>query len=899
MELWHSFNSTQVLNELQTTMDGLSFEEHKRRLLEYGPNRITSLKKQNHWILKFVFILFGKFQLFCFAFFVLCLSLCFVTSNIGFQTLCFSLIYFIILALIAMLNSKEECNLYVTLPLLNDLTREMISVIRNKIVMEVDIESLVPGDICNVKAGQQVPADLRVLSASDLKVNNESLTGESFDIKLSENPDSGSIYESKNIANCQCIFTSGKGVCVVFATGDRTFFGKINKSSGVTFTSKEPPICLIKEITHLVQIVIFSDFVLGLIFLILALLIGYSTFEAMVFLFISVITVVNISDDLFQKISIAWSYAAKNMQNKGLIPTNYDCIETLGVTSVICCDKTGTLTENRMTVSHVVYDKKIYITPNSPKMEGDTFELFDKSDPHFMALQRIAILASNAEFVSNHEDVLQRETKGDATESSLIKFFQPLRDINQYRKKCLRVFEVPFTAPKKWKFSINLQEESQSSKLIMVLKGAPEKLLSMCKSYYANGNVYEINKESLDEFESIYESLGKRGERIIAFAQCELEEKYDQKFPFEADPLNIPTDNLTFVGLISLIDPPRRGVKTGINECQSVGISVFMLTGDHPITATAIAKNLNLIPNEYEQIDSDMQIKEGKAIVVTGSNLPEWDNLFRHEQIVFARALPSQKQDFVRELIKKGHIVAMIGDGINDAPAVGAAHVGIAMGSSSPITKGKGQLILADENFGSIMEGIKEGRSLFNNIKKIIFYAFCSNVFEIFPFFLFIALKIPLNNENIVIILLDVANDLAPIVSLIYGKSVILSNIFLNRKENHLIGIRIIVITYIVIEILGDYGIYLDLNWAYNMLIPILLFQLINLLLKRTKFPRCVTKITLICFRTFYFTILIGLIIIVFFYIPGIHTMNAANRIWIMCCLLSLDEIRKIICILK
>lgn len=317
----------------------------------------------------------------------------------------------------------------------------------------------------------------------------------------------------------------------------------------------------------------------------------------------------------------------------------------------------------------------------------------------------------------------------------------------------------------------------------------------------------------------------KEGERVLAFAEMELDENYSKEFEFEQEPLNFPMKNFVFVGFFSLIDPPRLTVKTAIHDCHTAGVKVFMVTGDHPTTAQAIAKSLNLIthPTEKDLKEKNVPIPEEgcKAIVVTGTDLlsfkeEDWNYVLKHEEIVFARTMPQQKQDIVRELTKLGHIVGMTGDGVNDAPALKAAHVGIAMGSGAAVAKEAGQLVLLEDDFGAIVEGIREGRLIFDNLKKTICYVLTSNIPELIPFLLFIAMRIPLSIETIMIILIDVGTDLAPAVALAYEEPEdLIMNIPPRSKDNHLVGVRLMLISYVFWGFIQTFGAYFGWAWVF------------------------------------------------------------------------------------
>ena len=814
---WHLYGAKELLEELESDLKtGLSSEEHAIRLDKYGPNLITPAK-QMHWIIKLILNMVGGFQLFLWAGGILCLIVFFITSETDYQTLALGLLCFIVVILTSLFQSYQEGKSDEVMAALRALTPQTVFVIRNGLLMEVQADSLVPGDICNVKAGEKVPADLRILKSSDLKVNNASLTGENVDIKLGSEAHSESLYEAKNIARMGCNFTAGTGIAVVFSTGDNTFFGTIAKS---TTTIKRPDSCLKKEIKRLVHIMGAVAITIGVIFLILALKFGYSTIEAIVFM-IGII-VANVPEGLLPQLTVALTLTAQRMQKKGVVVSNLDIIETLGATTVICSDKTGTLTCNRMTVSHVVYDRKIHKTPESPDMGAEFMEFFEPNDEHFKTLQRIATLNTDAEFLTHETDVLKRMTKGDASESALIKFLQPIRDIIDIRRECPRVFGIPFNSTNKWMCSIHdIKKQSGSNNLLLMVKGAPEKIISMCEKIYRDGQIQNLTPEGKSELEKINDTLAKHGERVLAFADSVLDEHFNKEFPFEQEPVNFPMNNLVFAGFFSLIDPPRPTVKHAIEDCHTAGIKVFMVTGDHPTTAQAIAKSLNLItqPTEKDliQMKEPIPIEGCHSIVITGSELltfteQDWDRVLKHQEIVFARTMPQQKQDIVRELNKLGHIVAMTGDGVNDAPALKAAHIGIAMGSGAAVAKEAGQLVLLEDDFGSIVEGIREGRLIFENLKKTICYVLSSNIPELIPFLLFIAMRIPLSIETIMIILIDVGTDLAPAVALAYEEPEdLIMSIPPRTKDNHLVGIKLMLISYVFWGVILTFGSY----WSF------------------------------------------------------------------------------------
>ena len=722
---------------------------------------------------------------------------------------------------------------------LKALSANTVFVYRDGTLQNVEANTLVPGDVVKVNGGEKVPADMRVISSSDLKVNNASLTGENVDIKLGADANHKLLYEAKNVCRSGCNFTAGNGICVVFATGDNTFFGSIASS---TTAIERPPTLMTHEIHRLIHIMAIVAFTLGITFFILAFFNGYTWIEAIIFMI--GIVVANVPEGLLPQMTVALTLTAQRMLSLGVLVSNLEIIETLGAVDIICSDKTGTLTCNRMTVSHLMYDRKIHITPISPCIEGDTFTNYETSDPHFQALQRIATLNTDAVFLPSSDsepDVLKKDTKGDASESAIIKFLEPIRSITEYRDSCKRHVSIPFNSSNKWMLAIHEQEgpNADTLPLILMVKGAPERVMNMCTSVYTGGKAVPMDVELRAEMEGVNETLARRGERVLAFAHLELDRKsFPPGFVFDAESEvpNFPISGLTLVGFFSLIDPPRMTVKPAIAECNTAGIKVYMVTGDHPITAHAIAKSLGIItqPTAAELQFDGKEVPDDyhEAIVVHGTEMntftaDDWTRVLRHKEIVFARTMPQQKQDIVRELNKLGKVVAMTGDGVNDAPALKAANVGIAMGSGAAVAKEAAQLVLLNDDFGAIVDGIREGRLIFENLKKCIAYVLSSNVPEIIPFLLFIALKIPLGIETISILIIDLGTDLAPAVALAYEdpEDAIMQQP--PRDEHaHLVGPQLMCIAYgtigmfqTICAFFAYYYVFYDYGFTFNSLL--------------------------------------------------------------------------------
>uniref|UniRef100_A0A8C3J6S9 ATPase Na+/K+ transporting subunit alpha 2 n=1 Tax=Calidris pygmaea TaxID=425635 RepID=A0A8C3J6S9_9CHAR len=638
-------------------------------------------------------------------------------------------------------------------------------VIREGEKIQINAENVVVGDLVEVKGGDRVPADMRIISSHGCKVDNSSLTGESEPQTRSpefthENP-----LETRNICffSTNCVEGTARGI--VISTGDRTVMGRIASLASGLEVGRTP---IAMEIEHFIRLITGVAVFLGLSFFILSLILGYTWLEAVIFL-IGII-VANVPEGLLATVTVCLTLTAKRMARKNCLVKNLEAVETLGSTSTICSDKTGTLTQNRMTVAHMWFDNQIHEADTTEDQSGATF---DKRSPTWAALARIAGLCNRAVFKPGQENI----------------------SIS--------------------KLSIHEREEDPQGYLL-VMKGAPERILDRCSRILLQGQEVPLDQEMREAFQNAYLELGGLGERVLGFCHLYLPpEKFPRGFRFDADEVNFPTSNLCFVGLMSMIDPPRAAVPDAVGKCRSAGIKVIMVTGDHPITAKAIAKGVGIISEGNETVEdiaarlnipvSQVNPREAKACVVHGSDLKDMTSeqldeiLKNHTEIVFARTSPQQKLIIVEGCQRQGAIVAVTGDGVNDSPALKKADIGIAMGiAGSDVSKQAADMILLDDNFASIVTGVEEGRLIFDNLKKSIAYTLTSNIPEITPFLLFIIANIPLPLGTVTILCIDLGTDMVPAISLAYeaAESDIMKRQPRNPRTDKLVNERLISMAY-------------------------------------------------------------------------------------------------------
>uniref|UniRef100_A0A7N6C566 Sodium/potassium-transporting ATPase subunit alpha n=1 Tax=Anabas testudineus TaxID=64144 RepID=A0A7N6C566_ANATE len=569
-----------------------------------------------------------------------------------------------------------------------------------------------------------------------------------------------------------------------------------------------------KEIEHFIHIITGVAVFLGVTFFVLSLILGYSWLEAVIFL-IGII-VANVPEGLLATVTVCLTLTAKRMARKNCLVKNLEAVETLGSTSTICSDKTGTLTQNRMTVAHMWFDNQIHEADTTEDQSGSSF---DKSSTTWVSLARIAALCNRAVFKAGQESlpILKREVAGDASESALLKCIElSCGSVKAVRDKNKKVAEIPFNSTNKYQLSIHETEDENDNRYLLVMKGAPERILDRCSTIMLQGKEQPMDDEMKEAFQNAYLELGGLGERVLGFCHLFLpEDKYPKGFAFDTDDVNFQTDNLCFVGLMSMIDPPRAAVPDAVGKCRSAGIKVIMVTGDHPITAKAIAKGVGIISEGNETVEdiaarlnipvSQVNPRDAKACVIHGTDLKDltqeqMDDILRnHTEIVFARTSPQQKLIIVEGCQRQGAIVAVTGDGVNDSPALKKADIGVAMGiSGSDVSKQAADMILLDDNFASIVTGVEEGRLIFDNLKKSIAYTLTSNIPEITPFLFFILVNIPLPLGTITILCIDLGTDMVPAISLAYeaAESDIMKRQPRNPLRDKLVNERLISIAY-------------------------------------------------------------------------------------------------------
>jgi sodium/potassium-transporting ATPase subunit alpha len=759
---------------------GLQNEQAQKNQEVYGLNALTPTKVTPIW-LKLLSSLFSNFfsmmlwfgALFCFVGWI-------IEKNENPLALDDNLILggvlIVVVVISGLFSFYQENKSSKIMDSFKNMVPQQTLCIRDGIPHLLNVQQLTLGDIIEMKYGDKVPADVRILQCKSLTVDNSSLTGESEPQSRGTECTHREYKETKNIAFFSANVVEGTARGMVVMVGDNTAVGRIHGLVTKVDSVKTP---INRELKHFIRIITAIAIVLGIVCCIYAKAIGYTWPQTMVFL-IGVI-VANVPEGLLVTVTVCLTLTAKKMAQKNCRVRHLEAVETLGSTSIICSDKTGTLTQNRMTVSHLWFDETLYESDTSEDQSGLCNY---NSKATWKTLLRCAALCNRAEFGAKEnepEPVMKRKVNGDASEAAILKFAElSTGDVMTYRNMLPKVCEIPFNSVNKYQVSIHQKEDKS---FILVMKGAPERILNMCSTILEDGQEKELDQKKRESFEAACLKIAGQGERVLGFCDLDLPTTdYPSDYAFDTEPKNFPLVNLRFIGLISMMDPPRSNVPDAVAKCRTAGIKIIMVTGDHPVTAEAIARSVGIfssnsktiqdLAREWKMHYTEVNPREANAIVVPGSDLIDMpdevlDKILRfHNEIVFARTSPQQKLQIVEGCQRLGAIVAVTGDGVNDSPALKRADIGIAMGiTGSDVSKEAADMILLDDNFASIVTGVEEGRLIFDNLKKSIAYTLSSNIPEISPFLMHVVLGIPLPLGTITILLIDVGTDMLPAIS--------------------------------------------------------------------------------------------------------------------------------------
>ncbi|KAI1723202.1 e1-E2 ATPase domain-containing protein [Ditylenchus destructor] len=829
---------------------GLSSQKAREFLEQNGPNKLPAPKEISDWklfikqFMNMLWILLGV---------AAALTLVSYFADTSDMTgLWVTIILYVMIVVMCFISFYQEREARKVVRGFQNLLPSSCSVIRDGNETVIGAEDLVVGDIVKLKSGTKVPADIRVLHCTQLKLETSSITGESEPVEyqfeaVAENVN---IFDARNVAFNGSYCVDGDGVGVVIKTATDTIIGQI--AIGL------------------------SVFVIG------GLVHKWDNIVLLLATSFAVCSVSMIPEGMPATVTSILTLVARRLARKNVYLKRLDIVEALGSANIIASDKTGTLTKNEMTVTDVWYSNE-YVTDISEHRTGHhrtmTVKTISRVEAPLSDLLVAMTICNTASFDESNDpkkgnnnkegkvrinmptldengelskeavqntvnryntvgrgvqdtygrgvqNTIQRRRKrieqiqgkqavGAPSEVALIKYAEQLINVHDFRKRYNVVFEIPFNSRRKFHLVIAKMHEigNGQHQYLLIMKGAPEILIQKCSTILTTDEETELTENKKNEFQKAYNTYGEHGRRVIGFTHKHFNAPTSVKF--NVDEGNFPLKDLVFVGICAIMDPPRDETERAIRECQEAGIKVFMVTGDHHITATAIAKQIGLIGKEGNDWD-----------VVKGEDIPkltdqQWDKLVAKRSLVFARTTPEQKLRIVEECQKRKQIIAMTGDGVNDAPALKKSDIGVGMGSGSDVAKQAADIVLTDDNFSSMVGSVREGRLMFDNIKKLMVYVLCHTFPELWGIIINFCFGMPIGTTSLIILSIDLGTEILPGIAMC--KEPLEGDVMKRppRKEGKiLIGKALLAYVYgynAHIQAIGCFLAYCTVFWNHNI----------------------------------------------------------------------------------
>ncbi|MEW6189002.1 MAG: calcium-translocating P-type ATPase, SERCA-type [Actinomycetota bacterium] len=740
IKYWHTLKIREIESILETDVKaGLHPKQAGNRLIHFGPNELEEKKKPSP-----LQIFLSQFK----DFLVYVLIVAIIVSGLVLRELVDALAISAILILNAILGFVQEFRAEKAMEALKRLTAPTAKVIRLGQEVEISAEEVVPGDLTILETGDHVPADARIIECIAFATDESALTGESQPVNKHTEPISNRLLplgDRKNMVYMGTAVARGKAKAVVVATGKSTEMGQI--AGMLQIAEEKTPLQkelkrVGKRIAVLCLLVCFIVFLSGI-------LRGFSW--ALMFLAAVSLAVAAIPEGLPAVVTVTLALGVQNMAKKNAIVRRLHAVETLGSATAICTDKTGTLTKNQMTVKLIYFEDKMWELTDEGRLKIHGKEAAPSED--LMLLFKIAALCNDAR-------IRDGKPIGDPTDGALLIAAEKVglgKDALEKRAPCLN--EIPFDSERKRMTTVHklvdglwsmvYGKKTDEPVYVALVKGAPEVILARCSSIHRGGSIKSLSEEERKRLLHKNGGMARRGYRVLAMAYREFSE------PPEIEPEALERD-LTFVGLVGMTDPPRSEVYEAIKTCHKANVQAVMITGDHKLTAETVAREISLL--DRKQIITGTELKE----------MSERELTSRIEEIaVYARVDPRDKIKIIKAFKNRGHIVGMTGDGVNDAPAVKMADIGIAMGiAGTDVTKEASDITLADDNFATIVTAIREGRLIFDNIKKFILFLLSCNVSEVLTMFLAMIAGFPLPLLPVQILWINFVTDGLPALAL-------------------------------------------------------------------------------------------------------------------------------------
>jgi Ca2+-transporting ATPase len=743
-----------VIDELDSSLDGLTSAQASIRLQEFGPNVLPAARKASlaeKFLAQFK-NLFNVVLLVASGLSFLSgwvyrdpssLQMGFAILGVVFVNACFSIV--------------QEYRAEKAVQAISRLVPTNAKAFRDGQLREVSVSDIVPGDIITLEEGDRVPADARLISAFETSVDNSVLTGESEPQRRFASMTPGTVIETatdyQNIVFAGTTIVSGIAKGIVLASGRDTQFGRIVSLSREV---KEPPSPLQKEIDYTAKVDFAVAIVVGAVFFAVARIFVNLTVLASLLFAIGVM-IAMVPEGFQLTVSLSLALTALSMSKHNVVVKRLSSVETLGSTTVMCVDKTGTITSGEMMVKEIWANEQIF------EVMGDGYSpvgfvttegrrLNQSERPHIQALFEVSAFCNNAKLNPPSDKMSRWSVLGDPTDGAFL-VFAGKGDFNvtEALTKNPRIGLIPFDSKRRLMTSIHRRPDG---KVVAYCKGAPRELLPRCSTILWNSQAVALDDAKRTLIEHQIDSFAKKGFRILGMASATLP---SEKSQFRSDDVET---GMAFLGLAALFDPPRPMIEKAVSEARSAGIRVIMVTGDHELTAEAIAKRTGIVGAEDPLVISGYELSK--------TSDKDLSMLLDNPEIVFARTTPEQKLQIVRALKSKGETVAVTGDGVNDAPALMEAEVGIAMGAGgTDVARESADMVLLDDNFVSMVEGVKLGRAMFDNMRKFVYYIFTHNWAELVSFVAFVLLQVPLPLLVVQVLAIDLGMDVLPSLALI------------------------------------------------------------------------------------------------------------------------------------
>lgn len=745
-EVFHKIDLSELFKMLGSNQKGLSELEASKRLADVGPNVIKEAKK-TPLIFKFLANFYHTFA-------ILLWVSAFISFGIHIPELGWAIIAVIFIN--AIFSFWQEFQAEKAIEALKKLIPSYAKVVREGETKKILSSEVVPGDVIALEEGDNIAADARILNEFEMRTNNSTLTGESEPVRKMADPivgNSTSLIEAPNVVFAGTSVAYGSGRALVFSTGMETQFGKIAALTQKVKTELSP---LQKEVNKVAIIVALIAVGVGVV------MFGAGSQLAKLslitsFTFAIGMIVANVPEGLLPTLSLALATGVREMARRNALVKKLSSVETLGSTTVICTDKTGTLTQNEMTVREIWFDgRSIEVTGVGYNPEGSfrgaEGELSGKEIGEMKPVFKAAAFCNNARLLAPNEESPNWSILGDPTEAAMLVASQKggcYRDKEEEQSP--RIYEIPFDSKRKRMSTIHLID----GKRVAFVKGAPNEILRLSSKYFSVNGETDLTDELSVQINMANDRFARAALRVLAVAYREIGREVSDFTPESVE------NDLVFVGLMAMQDPPRPEVEKAVDQCYTAGIKIIMITGDYGLTAESIAMKIGIVRGEVKIISG------GELDGINDDRLKE---ILKDTEPIFARVSPEHKMRVVAALKDMGHIVSVTGDGVNDAPALKKADIGVAMGiTGTDVAKEAASMILTDDNFASIVNAVKEGRVIYDNIKKFVAYIFAHLGPEAAPFILFVLgtkAAIPLGLTAMQILAIDLGTETLPALAL-------------------------------------------------------------------------------------------------------------------------------------